>query len=222
MNRKIVFYTCFFGLDDNRANHIPPVPSRVYDCLYFTNNTENLKRLRDTGWIGVHVDRPLCDDVVQCAFYSKEYKACPHRFSELIDYDYSCYFDTKLRVDEKTVEEQIETLEKHGKIFVMSRHKFLSNVMAEFHEAMCQPRYRRDYDRYLSYINTMVEKGFELEVPTHYITGYIVRKHCEQSEKLGETWYEHIQECGIECQISFFFVQQMFPDIIYRIEMDHL
>ena len=32
--------------------------------------------------------------------------------------------------------------------------------------------------------------------------------------ELNNTWYKHIQECGIQCQISFFFVKQLFPDII--------
>lgn len=220
-NRKIVFYTSFFGSDNNKANHIPILPSESYDCLYFTNNRVTIEKLDETGWIGIFVDIPISDDVVQCAFQSKIYKACPHRFSELKKYEYSCYFDTKLKVNDKIVEEQIENMEKDNKLLVMSRHKFLSNVMAEFHEAMCQQRYRKDHDRYWSYIHGMVAKGFRLEMPTHYITGYIVRKHCDEIEKMGEAWYENILECGIECQISFFFIQQMFPDIIYRIEMDH-
>lgn len=222
MKRKLVFYTCFFGKSDNRANHIPPLPSKVYDCFFFTNNTETIQSLCETGWIGIHVDKPLTDDVVECAFFSKEYKACPHRVDQLIPYEYSCYFDTKIKADDKVVEEQIENMENGGCVLVMSRHKFLADVVAEFHEAMCQPRYRRDHDRYLAYINKMASQGFRLEMPTHYITGYIVRKHGELSKQIGETWYEHILECGIECQISFFFVQQMFPGAIYRIEMDHL
>ena len=34
-------------------------------------------------------------------------------------------------------------------------------------------------------------------------------KH-EKTNKINETWYEHIQECGIQDQISFFFVKQLF------------
>lgn len=222
MKRKLVFYTCFFGATNNRANRVPPLPSKVYDCIYFTNNVDTITSLSDTGWIGIYVDKPVTEDIVECALYSKEYKACPHRIRELISYEYSCYFDTKINAEERVVEEQIEKMENEDRVLVMSRHKFLANVMAEFYEAMCQPRYRRDHDRYLDYINKMVDKGFRLEMPTHYITGYIVRKHCERAEKIGEAWYEQIMECGIECQISFFFVQQMFPDAIYRIEMDHL
>ncbi len=37
----------------------------------------------------------------------------------------------------------------------------------------------------------------------------------EKNNELSSTWYQHIQECGIQDQISFFFVQQLFSDIIY-------
>jgi hypothetical protein len=38
-------------------------------------------------------------------------------------------------------------------------------------------------------------------------------KHPEIN-KIGETWLNHIQMCGIQDQISFFFVKQLFSDYI--------
>jgi hypothetical protein len=39
-------------------------------------------------------------------------------------------------------------------------------------------------------------------------------KH-EKIIKINITWYQHIEECGIQCQISFYFVKQLFNDYIY-------
>jgi hypothetical protein len=39
-------------------------------------------------------------------------------------------------------------------------------------------------------------------------------KHVKMVE-INTTWYEHINECGIQDQISFFFVKQLFNDNIY-------
>jgi hypothetical protein len=39
-------------------------------------------------------------------------------------------------------------------------------------------------------------------------------KH-EKIQKINNTWYNHIQECGIQDQISFFFVKQLFEGCIY-------
>jgi hypothetical protein len=39
-------------------------------------------------------------------------------------------------------------------------------------------------------------------------------KH-EKIKEINNTWYQHIQECGIQDQISFFFVKQLFNDYIY-------
>ena len=39
-------------------------------------------------------------------------------------------------------------------------------------------------------------------------------KH-EKINLINETWYAHIQECGIQDQISFFFVKQLFDAYIF-------
>ena len=38
-------------------------------------------------------------------------------------------------------------------------------------------------------------------------------KH-DKINELNNTWYQHIEECGIQDQISFFFVKQLFNDDI--------
>jgi len=33
--------------------------------------------------------------------------------------------------------------------------------------------------------------------------------------EINTEWFKHIQECGIQCQISLFFIKQLFDDFIY-------
>ena len=36
--------------------------------------------------------------------------------------------------------------------------------------------------------------------------------------KINESWYSHIQECGMQCQISFFFAKQPYQDVIMGVD----
>ena len=61
-------------------------------------NTYN--NLKHTGWNRVFMNEvPIKDDYNGNSMDSKELKACPHRFQILNQYKYSCYFDSKLRLD---------------------------------------------------------------------------------------------------------------------------
>jgi hypothetical protein len=77
---------------------------------------------------------------------------------------------------------------------------------------MLQPRYAIDKQRYKKYIVKQLARGYNEEVETHFQTGFIIRKG--DCRDINEAWFKDIQEAGIECQISFFFVQQMFPGAI--------
>jgi len=46
------------------------------------------------------------------------------------------------------------------------------------------------------------------------LTGFILRKNSDMTNKINEIWFEHIKQCGIECQISFFFIYQMYKEFM--------
>jgi hypothetical protein len=92
--------------------------------------------------------------------------------------------------------------------------------MSEFSLSMFQKRYYDDRYRYFNYIKKCVlSDGFEETDDYHCTTSYLLRnmKHKKIIE-LNNTWYKHIKECGIQCQISFFFVKQLFKDCIVPIK----
>lgn len=218
-NTDIVFYTCFFGNNDNIANVIPLLPSNTYDCYFFTNNVQIYNYLQNTGWNRIFVQIPIKTTDTQNAYDSKKLKTCPHHFDILNKYTNSCYFDSKINVDERKVIEYVNNMLIDKKPYLMPEHPFLNgNIWSEYNECLLQPRYAVEQTRYLDYINKQLDSGLKHLMEYHYTTHFIVRQNTAQTNIINDTWYKHINECGIECQISFFFIQQLFGEHIYTIK----
>lgn len=217
---NLAFYTCFYGSCGNSAFNIPPLPSNKYDCYYFTNNESMLEKLNKTGWIGVFErDKEVTDDVIRSCKMGKHVKTQPHLYNELKQYDYTCFLDSKLeKVSETFVETMIERFFIEGGYALLLRHHWFlgNNVWEEFHESMLQERYRAYCEQYLKYIEKQLSSGLSETTAYHCACGFLVRnmKH-PVIQELNETWYQHIEECGIQDQISFFFVKQLFDCYIY-------
>ena len=216
---SLCFYTCFFGPDTNVANQIPPPPSSRYPCFYFTNNRTTLAKLAGSGWKGVDLAHiPIKPTDRENAADAKELKAAPHRFPQLRPFAFSCYMDSKLRVSEKDVEGMCELLASRPEAFMIGHHPFCApKVWDEFAMAMGQPRYKEEEAKMRAYIAKQLAGGLKLEKEVHHQTGFIVRKAGPPVEKLNETWMAHIALCGIECQVSFFFVHQLFRPLVLSI-----
>ena len=217
---KIAFYTCFFGGNDNIANKINNPPSKYYDCYYFTNNKNTYNSLKNTGWIPIFIDIPIKESLTDNAMDAKELKACPHHYDILNKYEYSCYFDSKMYIKEDDVENMIDILTDSKYLFILGKHPFVKpNVWNEYNESLYQERYAIQKDRYHNYIMKNLNNGLKETAKNHYQTGFILRKSSSKTNEINELWHEHIKECGIECQISFFFIQQIYEEYIYPIDM---
>jgi hypothetical protein len=218
-NNKLVFYTCFFGNDTNYANVITPIPSTKYDCYYFTNNQKTLELLKDTKWTSIFVDIPIKNTCTENAMDAKDLKARPNSYDILNKYEYTCYLDSKLEIDGIKVENLINTVENENILYIICKHPYISsNVWDEYNTAInYQNRYFIEKDKYYNYINKQLSLGLSNTVDNHYQTGFIIRKTTEKTMEINELWYEHIKDCGIECQISFFFIQQIYKNYIHPI-----
>ena len=221
MSLNLAFYTYFYGSDKNDSFKIPTIPSLEYKCFYYTNNKKLLDLLQTTKWIPIYDNKPTTDDMIQSNMVGKYIKTCPHMFLELKDYDYLCYLDSKLEhVNEKFVEHYINKyfIEESGKNYalMLRNHTFIKpDVWKEYEVSMEQRRYRIQGETYKKYINIQLQHGLKSSTPYHCQCGFLIRnmKHPEIN-KIGETWLNHIQMCGIQDQISFFFVKQLFSDYI--------
>lgn len=213
------YYTVFIGSDNNVAFKIPKLPSNYYDCYYYTNNKKIYDHLQNTKWKSILLSIEVSEDEIQSAMDAKHLKARPDLYEELNQYNYTVYFDSKLNLScDKDIEDITKTIMKQYPM-ILRRHNSLKNVKEEFNEAMKQKRYKKEEYKYINYINKQLNNGLSEKSNNHYVTGFIIRDNSSQIVKeINKTWYEHILECGIECQISFFFIQQIYNDYISTIE----
>ena len=223
---NIAYYTYFYGSDDNQAFSIPDIPSTKYPCFYFTNNRSMFNTLENTPWIGIFIDKPTTDDIIQSNMEGKHVKVLPHEYKELRDFDYTVMFDSKAGlINEGFVEGAIQTLFVNNTFaMTMREHWFYQNrkkdeyesIWNEYEVAMQCDRYKIQKDQYKSYIDEQLSRGFSHKTKDHCACGFIIRnmKH-PKIKVIDYTWYSHVLQCGIEDQISFFFAKQPFMDYIY-------
>jgi hypothetical protein len=216
---SLAFYTCFYGTNNNEACKIPKLPSLKYKCYFYTNNITIFEKLKATNWIGIYDDKPTTHDIIKSCMIGKHIKVMPQEYPKLNEYDYLCFLDSKLdKVNEKFVENFINKyFIQQNYALLLRKHWFIhNNVWNEYNESMKQERYRIEAEKYKSYITNQVNAGLNEITQHHCACGFLIRnmKH-EKMIEINTTWYKHIQECGIQDQISFFFVKQLFNDYIY-------
>ena len=218
---SLAFYTCFYGASDNPAFVIQQPPSTKYKCYYFTNNLDMMRQLESTKWIGIHdayneSEYDSSDQTTSC-MRSKRVKVKPHAYPQLCSYNYTCYIDSKIsNLNEKFVEDFItyffiERPQLDLAIILRQHWQIKQSVWEEYDLSMHQDRYKAESDRYVSYINKQIALGLKPVTDTHCACGILIRnmRHPKMTE-IDDAWYAHIQECGIQDQISFFFVKQIY------------
>ena len=215
----LAFYTYFYGSNNNPAFYIPEVPTLKYKCYYFTNNMDMLNNLKSTQWIPVYNNIPISENAIESCMNGKETKVLPHKNPLLQKFTYLCYLDNKLnKIDIDFVERYINNyFIKQNYALLLRVHQFVhESVWNEYNESMLQERYRIQSNQYKQYIKKQVDNGLIETTTKHCTCNFLIRnmKH-EKINLINDTWYEHIQECGIQDQISFFFVKQIFDAYIF-------
>ena len=220
---KFAYYTCYFGGDISYSKVIPLIPSLKYDCYYFTNNIEIYNLLEHTKYIRIFIKHiPIYNCLIQDAMSSKELRSCPHHFDILKRYDYLCWFDSKLVVNESKVIKVLKIMSNNDdKLLAMTKHPYserFNTVFDEYNLAITYDKYATQKEMYLNYINNQLNNGFSAIINIHFCCGFTIKKMCDKINEIGEFWYKHIQECGIEDQISFQFVNQKYGQYIMPLE----
>jgi hypothetical protein len=218
--KGLAFYTCFYGSDYNWAFVIPPIPCDEYDSFYFTNNKKMFDLLKSTKWIPVWSDIPIYNDNIKDCMSTKELRACPHRFSQLDQYKYVCWFDSKLKVDIDRINSIIKTMDAANKSIVLSKHPFqFDTVWGEYELAIKYDKYAAQKDAYKTYIQTKLDAGYSEKLEVHYCGGFSIRDLSNPHVlRYNEEWLSNIRGCGIEDQISLQFVHPIYKEIILPIE----
>jgi hypothetical protein len=177
-----------------------------------------LQLLERSNWIGIFVDSPTTDDLIESNALGKRVKTSPHMYSELREYSYTCFLDSKsAKINELFVEDIIRCcfIEREYAMLLREHWFIPGSVWKEFNASMQQERYRIESERYRVYIDKQIKAGLSATTTHHCACGLLIRnmKH-SMMNAINELWYEHIQECGIQDQISFFFVKQRFASYI--------
>jgi len=213
--KKIAFYTVFTG-NNNTSGYAIPQAQEGFDNYFFTNNETLFNILKDTQWIPKLITERSGDDYIASTMDSKRLKVNPFLSEDLSSYEFTCFRDTK--IDSLSMSKVLDIIKDNSYAMALIEHWFLQpEVYAEFNESMLQPRYKSQEDQILSYIRRMESEGLSLKTSYHLACGFIIRnmKH-KDVERIGKTWQEHINECGIQDQISMFFVKQLFDRQCFR------
>jgi hypothetical protein len=222
---KLAIYSTFCGITDRITWKPTPLDSR-FPHYFIANDPDVFTVTRSFGWKDIYMNAPITSDATFCAQQAKVPKAMPHIFPELMQYDYLLYVDDKLKLNLNylnqinKIEETIEAMEVMNIPIGMRLHPHSPkidgkyNVLFEMIECMYQWRYRREWERTVKFVNSQVKLGKTLETKKYFATGLILRnmKHPDM-QKINETWYDYIQQCGPQCQISFHFVAQEFKNL---------
>jgi predicted O-methyltransferase YrrM len=222
-NTKLAYYTCFFGSQNNYSFLIPPVPSKEYDCYYFTNNKDIYDKLQSTNFISIFIDDiPIYDDHNKDTMSSKKYRCNPFDIDSLNKYDYLCWFDNKLKVYDEQIENMIYELDKSDKSIIFTRHPYFekyNSIWDEFNLSMNVEKYKNEEINYVNYINKMIKNGYNQYYKDGFLCGGInIRKNNEISKKFGLEWFNNILECGIQDQLTLFFISQNYIEHIKILE----
>ena len=215
MSPNLAIYSTYCG----SSKDVTFVPRRYerYPSFFYTNNPQIQFQAEAAGWNSFLLNTlPLTDDPVQSAMQSKLAKAAPHLLPALADFDYLFYLDDKMVVDESRLAELVEVLDYHKAPLSIRRHPCPPpNILHEYTVSLEQKRYYDQRLRILDYMTEELEQGRSITADNRFWTSAILRnmRHPD-TVKINDMWLHHINRCGIQCQISFFFVAQHFPGII--------
>lgn len=190
-------------------------PAGSANYYFVSNNPECLKRAERQGWLPIFINLPIIDDPVLSSAQAKIAKALPHLFPALDRFRYSIYFDDKQTNYSQYFDALYCRVKASDATLSVTRHPFLSeNVLLEFGEAMLQKRYARQRKKISQFITEKISDGYSLECANMFATGLIARDHrAPQVKVINEEWYQAIEQCGIECQISFDIIAQRYDCI---------
>ena len=212
-NLNLAIYSTFCGSSKNSTFNPAPV-NENYAYYFISNNEKILKKAKNSGWKAIFLDKEIYDDPTKSAYQAKFAKAMPHKFNELKKYDFTFYTDDKLIPNITKIENSIYELNNSNSCLGIRAHPFLkNNILFEFGESMLQSRYKVEWEKTVEYINSEINNGYKLESQMYWTSAVLRNMKHEDINLINETWYNHIQKCGIECQISFNFISQRFNSI---------
>jgi hypothetical protein len=87
--------------------------------------------------------------------------------------------------------------------------KEYKSIWDEFNISMSYTKYKNEEEKYKKYINKKLNQDKYSDNNVEFLCGgFNIRKNNQESRDFGLDWYENILDCGIQDQISLYFVAQ--------------
>ena len=149
---------------------------------------------------------------------AKHIKTRPHHDPRLSQYRYTIYQDSKLSTSEDEAFVILKDLPDDAAIAIRL-HNILSppfSVWDEYNLAMTQERYQRQEKQMTGYIKNRLTRGYNETSQVHFWCSFIIRDmQAPIVRRIGEKWFDEIEECGIDDQLSMFFTYQDFAEAFH-------
>jgi beta-1,4-mannosyl-glycoprotein beta-1,4-N-acetylglucosaminyltransferase len=220
---QVAFVTgCVMAWEDDV--YVPaPVKHAGVDSFFVINDLDIAEQATALGYIAVvlaHIPTVNASTEVSIvnAMHSKLLKVFPQMLASRATgktYDFVIWMDNKYDIDWQRAWATINNWPQNAAV-MMPRPVVCCGINKTFNDCMKQERYAIGRNQLQAYIDKQVNEGFSLTEADprddhSFATGFIVyNMHHENTTKIQALWYEHIQQAGIQCQISMFFVAQRF------------
>ena len=213
----LAFVTGYIGQDRGGQARIPTVP-RAGHSYFITNLSDVAQAALAKGWIPI---MNMCENTatyIDSTQASKPLKVFPQQFVSRVSkqaYRFMVWYDNKFDVNVAGVSDAVAQWNPNHAL-LMHRHPFLCcGADVELKESMKHHRYKLQEKQYVKYMEEEARAGFPAHGERHFQCGFLLyRLDHPDCAKIQNMWMAHIKRCGIECQISMYYVAQRFPDSI--------
>lgn len=210
---SLAVYSTYCGTMGNKTFNPQPIGS-IYPHFFISNNEEVLSEASKAGYAPILLQMEVSDNPILSAYQAKIAKVIPHLIEPLSKYDFLFYKDDKISINTNNIDNWVKKLTDSGSSTSIRPHPFLTgNILYEFGEAMLQPRYKSQWQQTVTYITEELNNGAQLECQMYWTSAILRNMRHLDTIRVNELWWEHINRCGIECQISFNIIAQKFNSI---------
>ena len=212
IKKTFAIYSCYYGCDNAITFKQPRY--NCCDTFFFTNNYAAAILAEKNGWFVIFDNEPVYEDYVLSTMQGKKVKCLPHNYNELSKYEYLIWVDDKTMIDPLLVlNNGLNALEADGSLSVRLHPQSYKNIWAEYGISLLQARYRNEKYKMWEYIHDKISQGFSEEGNLFWNNVIIRNMRHNEVNTIGERWLSEISVCGIQDQISFFFIAQEFLSI---------
>lgn len=218
-NRNLCGYTTYCGPSKNLSLKTD-VRDEDFDFFIVSNNEDVLRKMEHLGWNPIFINTPVVPDILVSSTQAKIAKSIPHIFSEINSYNSSYYFDDKLSHIAPYIGNFLNKVKSKDKALYVPAWPDKGNILDVICISMKQRRYLSQYQKISKFIIKMNNMGYSLEDIRLFGTNNIFRNQTNNLTKsINEEWYSYINECGIQCQVSFDMLAQKYN---YEISSDEI